>query len=825
VAAVEGAEAGEVTVVKEGYLEKLGRGPLRRWQTRYFKLLRVGAAGAHGHRIVYFHKKERQSLPADVKGTMELGELDVAKTNATAKKITLVWKGTTRGGKGDVKTGQKLQLQAPSNEVAKAWVRQIQEACMKSAETEAIVPAVEAGAGGGASFGVGNGGGGGGGSKSSSGNNSSYRALSDVCLLSPLSGSAAHETKQEWEESVAKLQKQGGRGHAPSMDKRVSALMRAKRKDQLTRGNTGPKKIARARGNVFSESMRNLDMDMVASGKLERQKTEKHMKTKAERARIKAALELNFLFKPMSDAAKWECIDAMEHVVVTKGETIITEGEDAMYAYVIDSGSYDVIIGIEKQHTISEGVFGELALLYNCPRSATVEVGAAGKLWQLDRQTFRHCAASRGHSETELAKAVLRTTPLLSELGEEKIVKLAEAVEEVHFSAGDQVITIGVTGSTFYIIKEGAVECRDKNGACFTLNSGEFFGERSILTDEPRAADVYALTAVTCLALDRDAFNECLGSLKGILESNVNEKCLELVPLFMDLMNYRERAELAMACVTRQYAGGETIISEGEDGDFLFVLKSGRVAVSTRVQPDSMEGAGVDAGEDVVVSELATGEFFGEMALFAADHKRVATVKALELCDCLVVERQQFKDIASHSDDDLLMAMIELEADRRGEGLEERAAKHAEGMKEAAEAKALAVKMRGEEEATRLGEEEAKRVAEEEARAYEEEVRKELEAAKEAEERAVKVAEEKAKKEAEETAKWAMLEIGLDDITVLRTLGQGTFGKVKLVQHKETKKAYALKVLQKALAVQHKQQANVMAEKEAMVQAQVCRAC
>ena len=65
-----------------------------------------------------------------------------------------------------------------------------------------------------------------------------------------------------------------------------------------------------------------------------------------------------------------------------------------------------------------------------------------------------------------------------------------------------------------------------------------------------------------------------------------------------------------------------------------------------------------------------------------------------------------------------------------------------------------------------------------------------------------------------------MEKIELKDLSIKATLGTGTFGRVKLVQHKKTKNTYALKILRKAHIVAYKQQANVMSEKKVMMEAQ-----
>jgi protein kinase A len=60
--------------------------------------------------------------------------------------------------------------------------------------------------------------------------------------------------------------------------------------------------------------------------------------------------------------------------------------------------------------------------------------------------------------------------------------------------------------------------------------------------------------------------------------------------------------------------------------------------------------------------------------------------------------------------------------------------------------------------------------------------------------------------------------IEFKDLKPLAVLGAGTFGRVSLVQHTKTKEVYALKALIKAEIVMHKQQSNVVQEKNVMIQ-------
>ncbi|KAF6201910.1 hypothetical protein GE061_004306 [Apolygus lucorum] len=89
-------------------------------------------------------------------------------------------------------------------------------------------------------------------------------------------------------------------------------------------------------------------------------------------------------------------IDGMKKVSVKAGDEIIKQGDKGDFLYVIDSGTYDVIMNKEKLGDIAirtyknKGLFGELSLLSHEPRSATVKAKSAGVLYSLDKKIFQH---------------------------------------------------------------------------------------------------------------------------------------------------------------------------------------------------------------------------------------------------------------------------------------------------------------------------------------------------------------------------------------------------------------------------------------------------
>lgn len=110
-----------------------------------------------------------------------------------------------------------------------------------------------------------------------------------------------------------------------------------------------------------------------------------------------------------------------------------------------------------------------------------------------------------------MAEIELREIPLFSEMDEQEVAGIRSIMDEMKFKPGQVIIREGELGDLFYVITEGHAEIiiRDAEGSDVVLHEagpGDFFGELSMLTSEPRSARVRAVDHLTTLALERDEF-------------------------------------------------------------------------------------------------------------------------------------------------------------------------------------------------------------------------------------------------------------------------------------------------------------------------------
>jgi len=254
-------------------------------------------------------------------------------------------------------------------------------------------------------------------------------------------------------------------------------------------------------------------------------------KSAEQRARIETSIRNNFLFKNLDEEQYNDVVDAMSEKKFGVGETVIKQGAVGDFFYVTESGSLDVFVsraGGEPIKVASYGPnssFGELALMYNAPRAATIKTTSESVLWALDRVTFRRILMDSTSKKRRYYESLLEDVPLLSSLEPYERHKIADALETVVFEDGDVVIRQGDVGENFYFIEQGdaRVTVTDEAGTVYELKGltkGNYFGELALLHDKPRVATVSAKGKLKVATLGKKAFVRLLGPVVDIIKRN-----------------------------------------------------------------------------------------------------------------------------------------------------------------------------------------------------------------------------------------------------------------------------------------------------------------
>lgn len=273
-----------------------------------------------------------------------------------------------------------------------------------------------------------------------------------------------------------------------------------------------------------------------------------HPKTDEQRQRLQEACRDIILFKNLDTEEMSKVLDAMFEKVCEVGEHIIDQDDDGDNFYVIERGTLDIFMridGVEK--TVgsydNRGSFGELALMYNTPRAATIITTSPGALWCLDRLTFRRIIVKNNAKKRRLYEAFIETLPLLTSLELSERMKVVDVLSSKAYSDGQQIIAQGDLANCFYIVESGQVRITmkrtrtkkdpdDEEVDIATCSRGQHFGELALVTNRPRAASAYAVGSVKCLVMDVQAFERLLGPCMDIMKRNIANYEEQLVTLF-----------------------------------------------------------------------------------------------------------------------------------------------------------------------------------------------------------------------------------------------------------------------------------------------------
>eukprot|EP00919_Chromeraceae_sp_WS-2016_P069966 GHVR01165891.1.p1 GENE.GHVR01165891.1~~GHVR01165891.1.p1 ORF type:complete len:396 (+),score=106.82 GHVR01165891.1:192-1379(+) len=253
-------------------------------------------------------------------------------------------------------------------------------------------------------------------------------------------------------------------------------------------------------------------------------------KTDEQKNKLVKVLKESFLFNALEDNDLDTVVLAMQEKTLQAKERPINQGEDGDCLYFVDKGELDCYIKLKDTDdeicvkTCTEGdVFGELALLYNCPRAASVESRDESVVWILGRDTFNAIVKDSASKRRDLYDQFLSSVLLFNNMDAYERSKIADALNTEIFSEGEYIVKQGEAGDKFFLVEKGEAYATksfapgEPAKEVMQYKRGDYFGELALLKNEPRAANIIAKDFCRCASLNRASFKRLLGPLEDIL--------------------------------------------------------------------------------------------------------------------------------------------------------------------------------------------------------------------------------------------------------------------------------------------------------------------
>jgi len=388
----------------------------------------------------------------------------------------------------------------------------------------------------------------------------------------------------------------------------------------------------------------------------------------------------------LSDSLLQAIAHHLSPVTRRRGQAIFERGEMPQGLFLIESGQVQMQRPSAAGGLIEIGpgeMLGEMALLTGAPYRHSAQAATDVTLWSLPAAEFEVLSAeypqlrramstgvqdSLTSQDREQAAGRLAKMPLFAGQPHEVLLSVAERMVVRYVPAGEMVFSEGAPGDSLYVIDSGQVEiatsARAGSEILARMGPDQFFGEMALLTGKPRTTAARALSNVGLWALGRPDFEELAVRYPSIslalskvlsdrlseMDRRYSESQLRRMRLFSG-MSSSQLEEISRRLRQVRFRRGQMILREGDPGEELILIESGRVQLA--------QGSGRDA---CTLTDLGAGDVVGELALLTGS-PQAETVAALSDVSGWALSRVDFGELVA-ADPGLALALSRVLSER-----------------------------------------------------------------------------------------------------------------------------------------------------------------
>ena len=342
------------------------------------------------------------------------------------------------------------------------------------------------------------------------------------------------------------------------------------------------------------------------------------------------ALADNFVFDSIDDSSKLQFVNAMQIQECNEGDWVIRQGDVGDYFYVVEEGEVAFHVrgespdGYLNDPPIQVGTgakgstFGELALLYNTPRAASIRAVTPLKLFRIDQLTFRSLlVAQRNQARSDILESAKKIS-IFQGLDEARLGKLVDAFFIMTYRPGERIFNKGDKADVLYFVKSGKVKMEALSSRFFgrkgdnhrdvIVEEGECFGEYSLITGEARIANATAVTQSTVMCVSKGVLEELLGPLDQAVKDCYLAKGLRLIPIFRCLG--KGEVDRCVKCFKEEsFKKGDNIFPSGK----FYFIKEGRALMMSNVKMYASGSSKMRSGIEPKLTKFEKNSYFEDL--------------------------------------------------------------------------------------------------------------------------------------------------------------------------------------------------------------------
>jgi CRP-like cAMP-binding protein len=227
------------------------------------------------------------------------------------------------------------------------------------------------------------------------------------------------------------------------------------------------------------------------------------------------------LFSSLDEKSLRRLIERAATLERAPGDAIVREGERGRALYVVVRGEVEVTAAAAAAPLgrLGEGAFfGELGLLTDLPRSATVSAATPCELLEIDRDAIASLLERDGgvlrtllaFFRDRLIDRLLATSPLFAGFSPDEARDLASRFAFLELDAGSVMAREGERTAGLFVLLAGSCAVEKAGAPAAALGPGDLCGEMSLLHQAPAAATVRTTSRTWALGLPRERFQELI---------------------------------------------------------------------------------------------------------------------------------------------------------------------------------------------------------------------------------------------------------------------------------------------------------------------------
>ncbi|MFK8080991.1 MAG: cyclic nucleotide-binding domain-containing protein [Granulosicoccus sp.] len=239
----------------------------------------------------------------------------------------------------------------------------------------------------------------------------------------------------------------------------------------------------------------------------------------------------------------------------------------------------------------------------------------------------------------EVKEAEARLSAIAKTLGgSQSELRITELLKE-----GDVIYEPGQFGTSFYTIVAGEVHIEklldSGNSVNAVLKRGEFFGEMSLLSGHPRLEKATAGAGCILIETPRRIMLKLISSNEEVAAGiEWVFVARELQRHFAPTASTSELRTLAPDIDIIRMRAGESLYEQGSEEECLYLIKSGGITLSKKID-----------GEEIFISQVRAGKMIGHLSLMGHPIRRKSAIATVE-SEAIRINRQVFNTLMKRSD-------------------------------------------------------------------------------------------------------------------------------------------------------------------------------